>query len=66
MCLGLPRPLFNTPGEFYTWSCNHAHRLRLKKLLYLELPRSLNGFLKVLLDPGGGFASETALRRFQN
>jgi hypothetical protein len=48
----------------------HAHRLRLKKLqvLYLELPRSPTGFLflKALLDPGGGFTSETAARRFQN
>jgi hypothetical protein len=33
-----------TPGVFYTYSYNHAHRLRLEKLLYLELPRSPNGF----------------------
>jgi hypothetical protein len=43
---------------------NHARRLRLEKLLYLELPRSPNGFFKVFLDPGGGFNSETAARRF--
>jgi hypothetical protein len=41
---------------------NHARRLRLEKLLYLELPRRFNGFLKALLDPGGRFASETAAR----
>jgi hypothetical protein len=33
---------------------------------YLGLPRSHNGFFKVHLDPGGGFTSETAARRFQN
>jgi hypothetical protein len=56
-----------TPGVFYTYfyNYNHAHRLRLEKLLLLELSRSPNGFFKVLLDPGGGFTSETAARRFQ-
>jgi hypothetical protein len=56
-----------TPGVLYTYFYYHAHRLRLEKLLYLELSRSPNGngFLKVLLDPGGGFTSETAARRFQ-
>ena len=48
---------------------NHARRLRLKKLLYLEvgLSRSSNGFFKPLLGPGGGFApeTETATRRFK-
>jgi hypothetical protein len=44
-----------TPGEFYTYfyNYNHAHRLRLEKLLYIELPRSSNGHFKPLLDPGG-------------
>jgi hypothetical protein len=32
-----------------------------KKLLYLELSRSSNGYFKPLLDPGGGFRSETAV-----
>ena len=41
---------------------NHAHRLRLEKPLYLELSRSPNGYFKPLLDPGGGFNSETAVR----
>jgi hypothetical protein len=47
--------------------CNHARRLRLEKLLYLhiELSRSSNGYFKPLLDPGGGFNSENAARRFQ-
>jgi hypothetical protein len=54
-----------TPGVFYTYFYNHARRTRLEKLLYLELSRSPNGFLKVLLDPGGGLTSETAARRFQ-
>jgi hypothetical protein len=54
-----------TPGVFYTYFYNHAHRLRLEKLLHPELSRSPNGFLKVLLDPGGGFTSETAARRLQ-
>ena len=53
-------------GVFYTYFYNPAHRLRLEKLLYLELSRSSNGFFKPLLDPGGGFTSETAARRFQN
>jgi hypothetical protein len=52
-----------TPGVFYTYFYNHARRLRLEKLLYLELSRSPSGFLKVILDPGGGFTSETAARR---
>jgi hypothetical protein len=33
------------PRLFYTYFYNHAHRLRLEKLLYLELSRSPNGFL---------------------
>jgi hypothetical protein len=54
-----------SPGVFYAYFYNHAHRLRLEKLLYLELSRSPNGFFEPLLDPGGGFTSETAARRFQ-
>jgi hypothetical protein len=54
----------STPGVFYTNFYNHARRLRLKKLLYIELSRSSNGYFKPLLDPGGGFTSETAARRF--
>jgi hypothetical protein len=39
-------------------------RLRLEKLLCLELSRSgsSNGFFKQILDPGGRFASETTHR----
>jgi hypothetical protein len=48
---------FSTPQLFYTYFYNHAHRLRLEKLLYIELSRSPNGFFKPLLDPGGGFTS---------
>jgi hypothetical protein len=61
-----------TPGVFYTYSYtyNHTHRRRLEKLLYKDLSRSPNGCLQVVLqvlpDPGGGFASEIATRRFQN
>jgi hypothetical protein len=51
------------PGVFYTYFYNHVHRLRLEKLLYLELSRSPNGFFKVLLDPGGGFRIETAVTK---
>jgi hypothetical protein len=36
----------STPGVFYTYFYSHAHRLRLEKLLYLELSRSPKGFLK--------------------
>jgi hypothetical protein len=54
------------PEVFYTYFYNHARRLRLEKILYLELSRSPNGFFKALLDPGGRFASEAAARRFQN
>ena len=34
----------STPQLFYTRFYNHAHRLRLDKLLYLGLSRSSNGF----------------------
>jgi hypothetical protein len=54
-----------TPQLFYTCVYNQAHRFRLEKPLYLELPRSSNGIFKPLLDPGGRFISETAARRFQ-
>jgi hypothetical protein len=60
-----PRLSSWTPGAFYTHFYNHARRLRLEKLLCLELSRSSNGLLKPLLDPGGGFTSKTAARRFQ-
>jgi hypothetical protein len=59
------QPLFQlsspTPGVFctyrYPYSYNHARRLRLEKILYLELSRSRSsdGYFKVLMDPGGGF-----------
>jgi hypothetical protein len=42
---------------FYTYFYNHARRSRLEKLLYIELSRSSSGYLKPLLDPGGGFTS---------
>jgi hypothetical protein len=44
-----------------------AKVLSQQKLLYtcIELSRGSNGFLKPLLDPDGGFNSETAERRFQ-
>ena len=61
----IPRPIgadLELGGLTYFY--NHAHRLRLEKLLYLELSRSSNKFLKALLDPGGGFTSETTARRF--
>jgi hypothetical protein len=57
--------LVSTPQLFYTYFYNHAHRLRLEKLLYIELSRSPNGFFKPLLDLGGGSASETAERWFR-
>jgi hypothetical protein len=63
--ISVPLIRVGPPGYFTHVFYNHAHRLRLEKLLYLELSRSPNGFLKVLLDPGGGFTSETAARRFQ-
>jgi hypothetical protein len=53
----------STPGAFYTYLYNHAHRLRLEKLLQIELSRSSNGCFKALLDPGGGFRSETAVTK---
>jgi hypothetical protein len=49
-------------GVFHTCSYNHAHRLRLGELLYVELSRSFTGQFKPLLGPGGGCASETAAR----
>ena len=55
----------STPQLRCTCFCNYAHRLRLEKLSCAELSRSSNGFFKPLLDPGDGFNSETAERRFQ-
>jgi hypothetical protein len=52
-----------TPGVFYTYFYNHTRRLRLEKLLYLELSRSPGGYFRPLLDPGGGFRSETAVTK---
>jgi hypothetical protein len=52
-------------ATFYTYFYNHARRLRLEKLLYLGLSRSLSGYFKPLRDPGGGSTSETAARQFQ-
>ena len=49
-----------TPRAFCTYFYNYARRLRLEKLLWIELSRSSNGYFKPLLDPGGGFTSETA------
>ena len=43
-----------------------VRRLRLEKLLHIELSRSSSKHFKPLLDPGGRFAFETAARRFQN
>jgi hypothetical protein len=50
------------PGYFIDISLifNHARRLRLKKLLYLELSRISNGFFKPLRGSSGGFTFETA------
>jgi hypothetical protein len=52
-----------TPACLY----NRAYRFRLeiKKLLHIELSRSFSGYFKQLLNPGGGFASDAAVRRFQ-
>jgi hypothetical protein len=61
-----------TPGVFYTYFYNHAHRLRLEKLLHLELSISSNGFLKyfwiqvavsLLKPPRSGFRSKTAVTK---
>jgi hypothetical protein len=59
----------STPQLFYAYFYNHARRLRLEKLLYLELSRSPTGFLNhfwtqiavsLLKPPNGGFRIETA------
>jgi hypothetical protein len=42
-----------------------ACRLRLEKLLYLQLSRSHSGCFKPLLDPGSSSTSETVVKRFQ-
>jgi hypothetical protein len=47
-----------TPGAFCTCFYDHARRLRLEKLLCLELSRSPSGIFKPL--PNGCFGSETA------
>jgi hypothetical protein len=60
LCIASPRLSSSTPGVFYAYFYNHAHRLRLEKLIYLDLSRSSNGF-KPLLEPGGGFRSEMAV-----
>ena len=65
-CMYVSPPVSSgTPGVFYPYFYNHARRLRLKKLLCLVLSRISNGYFKSLLDPGGGFTSETAARRLQ-
>jgi hypothetical protein len=51
------------PGYFTNIFITTPVASSLKKLLYLELSRSPNGFLKVLLDPGGGFRSGTAVTK---
>jgi hypothetical protein len=51
------------PRGIYKYFYNHGHRLRLEKLLYIELSRSSSGYFKALLDPGGGFRSETAVTK---
>jgi hypothetical protein len=51
---------FPIPPVFYKYFYNHAHRLRLEKLSYIEFFRSPNGFFKPLLGPGGHLVSETA------
>jgi hypothetical protein len=51
-------------GVFYTYFYNHARRPRLKNLLYIGVSRS-SRYFKALPDPGGGFTSEAAARRFQ-
>ena len=56
-------------GVFRTYAYNHARRLRLEKLLHLELElsKSSGGYFKLLLGPceGGDSASETAALRLQ-
>jgi hypothetical protein len=53
------------PGHFIHVSLTTPIVSALKKQLCLELSRSPNGFFKALLDPGGGFTSDTTARRFQ-
>ena len=43
-----PRLSSCTPGVFYTYFYSHAHRLRLEKLLYIELSRSFSGYFRPL------------------
>jgi hypothetical protein len=55
------------PSCFYTYFYNEAHRLRLetlKTLIYRTFWKFQRIF-KPLLDTGGGFTSETAVRRFK-
>ena len=47
---------------FHTYVYNHARRPRLEKLLSTNFQRAFSSF-KPLLDPGGGFASETETER---
>ena len=53
------------PGYFTHVSITTPVVSALKKLLYLGISRSPNGFFKPLLDPGDSFTSKTATRRFQ-
>ena len=48
---------FRTPGVFYTYFYNNAHRIRLEKLKYLEPSRSPNG--KTTSGLHGRFEIET-------
>jgi hypothetical protein len=56
---GISVPLFqgDPRGVLYIF------RLRLEKLLYLELSTSPDGFFKPLVDTGGGFRIETAVTK---
>jgi hypothetical protein len=56
---------FGLPSYFTHVSITTPIVSALKKLLYIELSWSSNGFFKQLLDPGDGVTSETAERRFQ-
>jgi hypothetical protein len=41
--MSVPLIQVGPPGVFYTYFYNHAHRLRLEKLLYIELSRGPSG-----------------------
>jgi hypothetical protein len=56
---------FKLPPGYFTHISITTPIASALKNYYIELSRNSSGYFKPLLDPGGGFTSETAARRLQ-